>query len=528
MKQLTLVLNPATDGSSPLGDGSCVCTEVIIHLHNPTLTEDNEGLIIGTLSDSIQMANGQYKFIVDYNEELLDNPDSSLGQCDIKSICCKDCTTEYIDKRLRQVAETNFEVEADFGDNIQVSSGSVLSVVGDGGAQVFNEAPATVKIKVLPTATESDNILGFGGDGRFYVPKAVLTFGADSGTPTNVNSGQTLNIVGAGGADTAVTPGVVTVDVSPSADPGNALSYGTDGKLYVAATESGAFIVDADSGSPQTISPGNTLNILGSGGAETLVGATDTVTIDVSPSTDLGNALGYGADGKLYVAASESGSFLVAADTGSNQTISPGDTLTLIGDDGIETEATGTDEITIRWNPSVAGAFGANYAVTGLSVANGIITLNSAREHTSALFSGSSINATVVDISALGTYDTAGYTFNVTNPSAYRSMKVLLNITASFVVNLRNAGSFILSLRINGSGQEPSIYWNSNGASSSPPTAGTHVGTILVPISYTLTLAPGATTALSLVQRIVTDDASVAGSNVTTRAISVDGIGFTV
>ena len=528
MKQLTLVLNPAVGGESPLGDGSCACTEVILHLHNPTLTDDELGLVSGAVTDVTQLANGQYKFLVEYDETVLADESKNLGQCDIKSVCCRDCVTEYIDKRLSQLAEVNFSIEGDFGPTLSVSSDDTLHIEGDGGAQVLTVDPNTIKIQVLATETEPDNVLTFGTDGKLYVPKASIQFSADSGTPDDVTSGEGLAIVGSGGVETSIAPGIVTVDVSPSIQPGNALGYGSDGKLYVAAADSGAFIVDADSGSPQTIGSGNTLNILGSGGAETIVGATDTVTVDVSPSIQPGNALGYGSDGKLYVAAAESGSFLVAADAGSNQTISPGDTLSIIGDDGIETETTGTDEITVRWNPSVAGAFGAGYMVTGLSVANGIITLNSAREHTSALFTAARNEVIDIDVSALGTYDTAAWVVNITNPSAHRSMNVMLNIMARFNVNFRNAGSFLMSVRVNGVSQVPDFYWNSNGASASPPTASCYIGSIIIPVTYKLVVAPGATTALTIVQRIVTDDASVAGSNVADRYLKVDGIGMTI
>ena len=527
MKQLTLVLNPAIGGGSPLGDGACVCTEVIIHLHNPTLTVDNQGLIIGSVSDTIQLASGQYKFIIDYDETVLDNPSSSLGQCDVKSICCKDCVTEYVDKRLAQVTGSTFDVEADFGEDITIAPNETLVVKGDGGAQTRITGENELTIEVLASG-EDDNILTFGTDGRLYVPRPFYGFSADSGTAEELISGETLAIVGSGGAETSVASGAITVDVSPSAQVGNVLTYGSDGKLYVPAAEGGAFIVDADSGSPQSISSGNTLNILGSGGAVTSVGATDTVTVDVSPSLDAANALTLGTDGKLYVAAAVSGSFLVAGDAGSNQTISSGDTLSIIGDDGIETEASATDTLIVRWSPSVAGNFGSGYAVTGLSVANGVITLNSAREHTSELFSGDSTNNTTVNISAVGTYDTAGYVLSITNPSAHRSMNVMLNISSYFQVALRNAGAFIFALRVNALTQSPTLYWNTNGASSTPPTASTVEGSVLLNNTYTLTVGPGATTNLTLVQRITNNDDTVAGSNVYSRSLVVRGIGFTV
>ena len=86
-----------------------------------------------------------------------------------------------------------------------------------------------------------------------------FTIAGDSGSSTR-NLGQTVTIAGGTYTNTTESSGTVTVD------------------LDTAAT---LFTVTADSGSNQAITPGNTLDIAGGTGLSTVVGSTDTVTINL-------------------------------------------------------------------------------------------------------------------------------------------------------------------------------------------------------------------------------------------------------
>ena len=86
-----------------------------------------------------------------------------------------------------------------------------------------------------------------------------FTIAGDSGSSTR-NLGQTVTVAGGTYTNTTESSGTVTVD------------------LDTAAT---LFTVTADSGSNQAITPGNTLDIAGGTGLSTVVGSTDTVTINL-------------------------------------------------------------------------------------------------------------------------------------------------------------------------------------------------------------------------------------------------------
>lgn len=63
----------------------------------------------------------------------------------------------------------------------------------------------------------------------------------------------------------------------------------------------GAFNLTADSGTNQVVNAGNTLDIAGGVSISTVVGATDTVTVNLDLSTDADNYAELGSDGNLFV-----------------------------------------------------------------------------------------------------------------------------------------------------------------------------------------------------------------------------------
>ena len=157
-------------------------------------------------------------------------------------------------------------------------------------------------------------------------------------------------------------------------DSASALRKMTVGNLLANAGTFSNFTLSADSGSDQTITDGNTLEIAGGSGITTTAGATDTVTVAVDSTVITGQGTYSGtvqtssdfvliyddsATALKKIAVSDliasvpSGtmtSFDIAGDTGSNQTVADSNVLTFTGGSGIDTSIGGTDTVTITLN----------------------------------------------------------------------------------------------------------------------------------------------------------------------------------
>ena len=157
-------------------------------------------------------------------------------------------------------------------------------------------------------------------------------------------------------------------------DSASALRKMTVGNLLANAGTFSNFTLSADSGSDQTITDGNTLEIAGGTGISTVAGSTDTVTVSLdataitgqgalSGSVDTGNDLLLIYDNSTtslkkvdvssVLAAGGTGTmdqFNIDADTGSSQVVANNNTLTITGGAGIDTTIGGTKEVTVALN----------------------------------------------------------------------------------------------------------------------------------------------------------------------------------
>ena len=160
-------------------------------------------------------------------------------------------------------------------------------------------------------------------------------------------------------------------------DSASALRKMTVGNLLANAGTFSNFTLSADSGSDQTITDGNTLEIAGGSGITTTAGATDTVTVAVDSTVITGQGTYSGtvqtssdfvliyddsATALKKIAVSDliasvpSGtmtSFDISGDTGSNQTIADSNVLTFTGGTGIDTSIGGTDTVTFAIDNTV-------------------------------------------------------------------------------------------------------------------------------------------------------------------------------
>ena len=259
---------------------------------------------------------------------------------------------------------SSFTLAGSSGSSSTISDGSTATIIAGSGITTVGNGSGGVTI----TATAS----GYAG----------WTLAGDSGSSQDIASGNTATIAGgdiistvASATDTltinhnAVSRSATTSSASPgyggTVDVVNTVSSTSEGHITAVdiqtitfpAAENYSWTLTADSGSNQTIASGNTVDISGTANnISTVVGATDKVTIDlVDTAVTAGNytSANITVDDKGRITAASDGgagtmtSWTLSGDSGSNQTVSDGNTVDIAGGTGISTAASATDTLTV-------------------------------------------------------------------------------------------------------------------------------------------------------------------------------------
>jgi len=161
----------------------------------------------------------------------------------------------------------------------------------------------------------------------------------------------------------------------------NSTAVATTAYVDAAVVAAGAFSFNLGS---YSIASGDTLQIVGGTGLTATisdVSSTTTATLDLDNTTVTAGSYGSSnsiptftvdAQGRLTAAgsASISTSFTLTADSGTNQTVSGGDTLTIAGGTGLTSVASATDTLTINLDDTAvsAGSYGSATAVSTFTV----------------------------------------------------------------------------------------------------------------------------------------------------------------
>ncbi len=262
-------------------------------------------------------------------------------------------------------------------------NGSAWQTVGTSGGSVTSVAlsmPAAFSVAGSPittngtftvtgAGTSSQVILGDGSLGTYSTgTMSSFTLTADSGSNQTITDGNTLDIAGTGGRVTTVVGNTDTVTIDLATSGVTAGSYTSAditvdayGRITTAASGGGgtmtSWTLSGDSGSSQTISDGNTVDIEGGTAISTVAGATDKLTINlddtaVTPGSYTYASLTVDQQGRLSAASSGAtpgtmSSWTLSGDSGSNQTISNGNTVDIAGGAYIQTAAGATDTLTV-------------------------------------------------------------------------------------------------------------------------------------------------------------------------------------
>ena len=273
------------------------------------------------------------------------------------------------------------------GSSIWEFSSNCMGGVNAGNGHFNNETSTTTNPTVIPYRNDADT--GIGGDGSntlSLIAGGTQALSLTSTTATTSGS-VTITTIDQIGSDT---------DQFLMSDSGT-VKYVTGANLrsYIGAgTGSGtmsSFTLTADSGSDQTIENGNTLDIAGGTNISTVVGATDTVTINMDAGGAGAGSYGstsntvkideitldaYGRVTAVSTGATGdmTGFGVAAVESGSSFTISNGETLTLIGGTAITSVLDSGDE-NITFNLDDTAVSAGSYTLASITVdAQGRIT----------------------------------------------------------------------------------------------------------------------------------------------------------
>lgn len=220
------------------------------------------GELINVTEYSQHYCNTEYQYVIEYDEELLLDPEKGLSACDIMGIVCRGCLTRYIDyqddhilDRLRVEDTVTLDLTYDTinhilkGDvNVSILEGNNLTIVSDG--LYVNVAAAQTPLTVVDTNTVNLTASGVAN----HTVQADVIISPDAGNsisalgnglyapPLVANDSSTIDFT------TSSPQGhTLTGEVRVSGSPGNLISVNADG-IYASAPSSGISNLDLGAG----------------------------------------------------------------------------------------------------------------------------------------------------------------------------------------------------------------------------------------------------------------------------------------
>jgi hypothetical protein len=318
-------------------------------------------------------------------------------------------------------------------------------------------APASLENAEL-AYNETDDILYYGrGTGGAGGTATTIPAIAGSGAYTTLGTTQTITgnktfsgtlDLGSSAIATTKTAGNNSTAVATTAYVDSAVS---------GVSAFGGLSFAGDSGTTQNIASGDTLNVLGGTGLSSVASNTDTVTVNLDNTSVTAGSYGSAsaiptftvdAQGRLTAAgtASISTSFTVDADSGSDLTISGGDTFRIIGGTGLTSTASATDTLTLDLDNTAVtgGSYGSASSVGTFTVdAQGRLTAAASTTIEIALGTNTSGNYVATITGGTGVTSSAATTGEGTTHSLSIGQDVATSASVTFAGLTLNSGSMV-------------------------------------------------------------------------------------